>query len=690
MERKEVIMMANEKSETKPVTLRAIIVAVLMFAIFLPISEILLLYNRNPSTYYGFPLTFFWLTMMFYALGKVSNKLRLSVSEYAFVFVVVNILAGARGMSMWAQTENFLRFSDEAASILITGLFNTPALYESLVPEILFPAAQRADVVNMVMMGMSPGQIFPWAALAVPVAMYSIFTFLIMSISAFISFAILSPVWTDIEKLPFPIHALSAIEFARDGIEKRRIFNLKEGDRKVFWIFFLIGAIASLTPVLLELVPTLPLLNTFNFGETRVPILSSISSVLPGWIGYGWWVFPQFFIGLVVSNEALISAIVAYLVHCIYNVIAVQAGWYQYYVPGSEVTGGYWDLPSGQSPFPLRYMIMPGGFVGVGIILFWAARHRIKKVVNALLGKENAVEAGLSLRFVSYIGVASIVLFLGLFAVVGVPFIIGLMWLVMWICFYTAAARAAAVYGGAGGALNYGDWKVMYPVGSSLGYWPVDPPGNQAWFVTRAVTYGFADTMARGGGMYDMVALTALCHIQKSFNVNMKHVYIAVLVVAGLGTPLMYLSGYWFTVHTGGLYSVNSMPYYDMMMDYQGVMLAYFTAGGNFFLESAWFVTGIGISVGIYALKMFVPILPIDPTILTILLWNPEWFWMTAIASLVVKFVAIRIVGQKTFMEYAKAVVVGSMAGFGAIFTLLALSQLGLVAIPRFLSLYTP
>jgi hypothetical protein len=170
----------------------------------------------------------------------------------------------------------------------------------------------------------------------------------------------------------------------------------------------------------------------------------------------------------------------------------------------------------------------------------------------------------------------------------------------------------------------------------------------------------------------------------------MKHVYIAVLVVAGLGTPIMYLSGYWFTVHTGGLYSVNSMPYYDMMMDYQGVMFAYFTAGGNFFLESAWFVTGIGISVGIYALKMFVPVIPIDPTILTILLWNPEWFWLMAIASLVVKFVAIRIVGQKTFMEYAKAVVVGSMAGFGAIFTLLALSQLGLVAIPRFLSLYTP
>ena len=165
-----------------------------MFAIFLPISEILLLYNRNPSTYYGFPLTFFWLTMMFYALGKISNRLRLSGAEYAFVFVIVNILAGARGMSMWAQTENFLRFSDEMASILITGLFNTQSLYQSLVPEILFPAAQRTDVVNMVMMGMSPGQVFPWGTLAVPVMWYSLFTFLIMSISAFISFAILSPV----------------------------------------------------------------------------------------------------------------------------------------------------------------------------------------------------------------------------------------------------------------------------------------------------------------------------------------------------------------------------------------------------------------------------------------------------------------------------------------------------------------
>jgi hypothetical protein len=335
-------------------------------------------------------------------------------------------------------------------------------------------------------------------------------------------------------------------------------------------------------------------------------------------------------------------------------------------------------------------MIMPGGFVGVGIILFWAARHRIKKVFNSLRGKENPIENGLSLRLISYVGVISIILCLVFFAIIGVPVIVGLMWLIMWICFYTAAARAAAQYGGAGGALNYGDWAVIYPVGSGLGYWPVNAPSNQTWFVTRAITFGFSNTMARGGGMYDMTALTALGQIQRSFNVNMKHVFIAVLVVAALGVPIIYLTGYWFVVHTGGLYSVNSTPYYDMMMDYQAIMFSYFNAGGNFFLESAWFVTGIGISVGLYALKMFVPIVPIDPFILTILLWNPEWFWMTAIASLVVKFVAIRIVGQKTFTEYAKAVTVGSMAGFGAIFTLLALSQLGLVALPRFLSLYTP
>lgn len=682
--------MTETKNELNPVTLKAVLTAILMFAIFLPLSQILALYNTEPSTYYGFPLTFFWLTLLFYALGKVSSKLKLTAPEYVFVFVVVNILAGARGMSMWAQSENMLKISDQMFTIIPSGLFWNPSLYNQLVPEIFFPTAQRAEIASMIMMGIRPGQVFPWAALATPLTIFSAFTFFLMAISAFISFAILSPIWTDVEKLPFPIHALPAIEFTRDTIERGRAFNFKEGDRKVFWICFALGALASLAPLIVELYPTIPLLGAINFGEMRVPILASVSAVLPGWIGYGYWIFPQFFIGLVVSNVALISAVVAYLIHCIYNVIAVQAGWYVYYTPGKEVTGGYWDLPSGQAPLPLRYIVMPGGFIGVGIVMLWICRHRVMKVVNALIGKENPIESGLSLRLVSYVGIISIILCLALFVAIGVPILIGLMWLIMWICFNIAAARAAAVYGGAGGYLNTSDWKIMYASGAGLGYWPASPPGNQTWYITRAITYGASGPTSRSGGMFDIVSLTALAHIHKSFNLNLKHVFIAVLVTAGIATPLIYLSGYWFAVHSGGLLSVNSMPYYDWMLPYQGVSFASFTAGGDFNLETIWFVAGIGLAIGIYALKMIVPVLPIDPTILTVLLWNPEYYWMMAIASLAVKFVVIRIVGQTTYMKYAKAVVVGAMAGFGAVFTIMALSHLGLVAIPKFQSQYTP
>ncbi|MEM4474573.1 MAG: hypothetical protein QXY75_06315, partial [Candidatus Bathyarchaeia archaeon] len=494
------------------------------------------------------------------------------------------------------------------------------------------------------------------------------------------------------EKILF-VNALPATLLIQSTItekagEKPMLFNLRERTMKIFWVFFTIGFIASITPLLIELFPALPLMSAFQFGWINVPVFSFMPNILPGAMGYGWWNWVQYFLGLLVPNDILATAVILYIVFGIgYNAIALQAKWYATYTPGSELTSAG-ALPWGQAPIAWRVMAY-GAMIGAALLMFWSARDRLKLLVSSLRGND-IIELGLSMRFVTIVGIISFIVVWILMAAVGMPVIIALLWLIPLFLYHTTCARAQAQYVDHPGAYYVFDWKFLYPMGAALGYWPASPPSNQTWLLTRAITLGYSSWIPRCGGWFNITGVMPLYRIARDLKVNLKDMFIALIIVAVIGTPLVYFTGYWFVIHGGGFLNTRLYAWPWSTVQSQGLTTASLTAGATWSMEIGWLIGGMILTFVVYTMKIFLPWLPLDPYWVGIMLINTEWYWLMALASLATRLIAIRIIGIEGYYKYAAPVAIGALVGYGSVYTLSALANFGLVALPTFLRLYTP
>jgi hypothetical protein len=677
------------KEELRPfLSRKVILLSIIWFAIFLPISELIFFYNNKPSTYFGYPMVFFWTILLFLALGKW-NPLRLNSAELIAVWCIVSFLGGSRCLSRWTHTEQILRLADMTYGIIPLGLRDIPEIYGPLTPAYLFPIENREALVSILYEGLTPGQVFPWSAFVLPLTIFSIYSICLMFISFAVVFGIIGKPWADIEKLTWPVYGLPLVSMTQYTFEERRLYNFKDRRMRVFWVAVIIGAFFAITPILIELLPAMPLLGSFQFGEMNIVILPGIHTILPGVLGNVWWVFPQFFVGLVVPNDILMTCVFVWIFESVYNAIALQAGWYVSYTPGQEVTGWSGALPFGQYPVNFYAQMVPGGGVATGLLLLWAARHRLKEIWSAMRGRD-IIEHGLSLKFIGLFGIGSFIFIIAFLGILGVPVIIAIWWLTGWILYYTMTARAAAMYWDHP-ADSWNLWKTSFALGHALGYWPAEPSANQSLYNTLVLmNYGHNSWIPRCGGFYNITGIAPLYYYARTFNVNLKHLLIMLIAITVIGVPLTFFTEYWFLVHGGGFANTNTYKWCQWMPYGAGLAEQWWWSGGNLQMEVIWFIAGFIHIFLIYGLKAVFPRLPINP-----FFWAPailalDWYWFTALVSLIVKVIAIRVVGPKTYMEYSIAFVTGAMAGFGAVFAIASFHQLFTVAIPTFLSRYVP
>jgi hypothetical protein len=323
------------------------------------------------------------------------------------------------------------------------------------------------------------------------------------------------------------------------------------------------------------------------------------------------------------------------------------------------------------------------------LIMLWMARDRFRLLAGAVRGRD-VVEAGLSMRFVAILGITSFLALWILMSASGIPVIIALMWIVMYFLYHVTTARAQAQYVDHPGSLYAVDWRILWPTGVALGYWPETFPSNQTWLLTRAITFGQSSWVPRCGGWFGITGVAPLYKVAREFNVDLKQMLIAMIGVAVLGTPLVYITGYYFCVHGGGFLNTRLYNWVAGSIETQGVMRATLTPGATFSMEIGWTIIGVILGFAFYAIKAFLPWIPIDPYWMSIMLINVEWYWLMALASLITRIVVIRVVGPETYARYVVPVSIGALVGYGAVYTLSTLANFGLVCLPKFLSLYTP
>lgn len=667
------------------VTAKSIAATVIIFAIFIPFSLIGRYFTDRPETFYGYPMTFLVMVFIFYLVSKLGPRFEFTPQEFAVVYAMTTFIGGSRILMWWGHTEQIWPLFTLSWATYPLGLNANPTVWGPFVPDQLFPTANREDLVRMFINGISPGESFPLTALATPLITFSILAWLTMCLSMAIVWGIIGHSWAEVERITF-INALPTIMVTRWGLEDKSLWGFK-GPMKLFWSLFVFGIIAAGTPLLLEVFPAIPMLGAFEFGWFQLRIFPFMPSALPGALGYGWMNWVQILMGLILPNEILLSCVWNWLIlGVIYNTIALQAGWYTSYAPGDELSN-QWGLPFSQAPINFS-QIAYGGMLGGGICLLWMSRNRIKTLADALRGNDTK-ELGLSMRFVTILGIASFLILWMFLSALGVPAIISLMWLVMFILYHLMTARAQATYVDHPGALWGFDWHVMYPTGAALGYWPATAPSNQTWFLTRSITFGQSSWVNRCGGWWQIAGLAPIYKIASELRINLKHLTYLMFAVMIIGVPTVFFSQAFMAAHVGYL-NTNMYSWMAGTVEEQGTVSAGLPPGASFDLAQTWVIAGIFYGISLYVLKTFVPVLPYDPFMMVISLVNLEWWWLMALFSLIIRMIVIRIVGPETYTKYTLAAVVGGLAGYGVVFTVYSFINFGMVGLPTFQARYVP
>jgi len=667
------------------VTAKSIAATVIVFLIFIPFSLIGRYFTDRPETFYGYPLTFLVTVFIFYIIGKMGPRFEFTPQEFAVVYAMTTFIGGSRILMWWGHTEQIWPLFELSWAIYPIGLSSNPTAWSPFVSDILFPTTGREELVRMFMNGISPGESFPLAALATPILVFSIFAWLTICMSMAIVWGIVGYSWVNVERITF-INALPTIMVTRWGLEDKSLWGFK-GPMKLFWVLLVFGMIAAGTPLLLEVFPAIPVLGAFEFGWFQLRIFPFMPSVAPGALGFGWMNWVQIVMGLILPNEILLSCVLSWLIFgVIYSAVALQAGWYASYTPGNELADPY-GLPFYQAPVHFS-QIAYGGMIGGGICLLWMSRDRIKMLAEVLRSKDTE-ELGLSMRFVSILGIASFLILWVFLSALGIPPVIGLMWIVMFVLYHLMTARAQATYVDHPGALWGFDYHVLYPTGAALGYWPATPPGNQTYFLTRSITYGQSSWVNRCGGWWQICGLAPIYKIASEFKINLKHLTYLMFAVMIVGVPAIFFSQAYLAAHVGYL-NTNMYSWMGGHVESLGVTTAGLPAGADFTLAETWVIVGIIYGVLLYVLKTLVPVLPYDPFMMTICLVDIEWWWLMALFSLIIRVIAIRVVGPETYTKYALSAVVGGLAGYGVVFTITSFINFGMVGLPTFQARYVP
>ena len=286
------------------------------------------------------------LTVIGLLLRRFSRHIRLSQGQiiYIYAFLCVAVTMSSVGV---------LRL-----------LFpNITPLYYFQTPENNFVELQRymptwlspaPNVIQAMYEGAANGQV-PWAAWAVPVAMWTLF--MTAWFCAMLGLmALFRRQWMDKERLTFPIAQLALDISDQDG---KRILGGFFGN-PLMWIGFALGCAFNIGNILQAWNPAVPAMGQ-QYDIGRLFTERPLSAIRPLAIV---WRPENIGLGYLVSTEITLSVWMFYLLQRFANVVLTGAGY--------QISG-----------FPFDREQSFGAYFGLGIFLIWVARYQLRDIIMA-------------------------------------------------------------------------------------------------------------------------------------------------------------------------------------------------------------------------------------------------------------------------------------------------------------------
>jgi len=683
----------------RALTARSLIVSLVYLFCAIILTTLTWMFSQKGEVVPVLLFPFIYPTLLSAVFGKISPKMRLSAAELSLVIVVLLFTSGSIGAAH--LNDAFPDLIDKTLTAVGSGLREaTMAPYfQKWVPDYIFPKDEV--ILSALGSGLKPGQYLDFGKMAGAIAFWSVYSLLMFFTIFFLFFGVLGKQWVEVENLPFPefmpfVYVALASDDFEEGTTRSRWFSLKNPQYKTFWVCFFIGAAFSLWPLLTQFFPVLVAgagtqewgYPDFNIGALAATFPGAWSHVSVSWEQISLWM-------VFLPTSSLATMVIMWVIFgFIYPVVGIQLGTIPYQ-SGMEFSWSWDDNPGNWLPFPFETTWV-GAYIAVGVLMLWTVRGRFKELWNALTTKD-VIEQGLSLRLVSILGIVTLLGMLGFQIANGVPPLSSILITVFFVIFVTAVGT---LYGHfwhhSGDFAGWGGQAVWWATGATLGYYPSSPGlenTNYAGFITGTLQTPYGnDWFVRCHGI-GSCGIGGLYKFARETKANLRDVLLGAIVLLVIGVPFAYTFYSWTLLHAGGTEHTSTWGSWAHWWKYGfGVTgnSENITGQTQYGAALPWYGLGFVLFFVVYALRMKLPWFFIDPYAMTFSQPYLEFIWFPALVALILKVIAVRVMGITRWRTYGFSIASGLAWGWTTTMLLGWLIHFTSVIYPSFQSYFIP
>ncbi|MEM2185956.1 MAG: DUF6785 family protein [Thermofilaceae archaeon] len=694
--------MGQEKpAEAKVERIRVLTPPLLITVIILTIgSEIFTIWFRSLTTkmwsYTGWFIGAFYVVLIMQLLGMLSPKLRLNPGQQLLLLLPFWYAAGKAFMITGAGGENWHEMLYPIWSFLIRGL-REPALRTytwDLTPSLIAP--KDLTELDKIWRGLMPGEVINWGPWMAPIAFWSLWLIVTTLIIVTLVYTVIGPQTVEVERLVYPMSVPATVLLTNAGTwvevggkARSKLFDLADMRMRIFWISFVVGALfLSMIPLLMEVLPVIPVLGAFLWGEIPLSLQTwfNTAAVLPGGHFYAVFIIHQAILMTLLPYDVLITPVIIWLiVYLIYVPLGVRMGFLPY-TPGVE---GWANWYYGyMSPFPFAAFAIYGMSLGLGLLTLWEARGTVAKALKG------GVE--LPVKQLLYLFAGLFLVWLVLWTAAGANPVMMIYFFILFILWQISIVRYYAEIWWHPPVIHDTYYLLIWPVGAGVGAWASVPTqASQPLYIQNMALLVHGCWAAYRQSPWNMGFTAHTYKWARDLNVNLRDVMLALFAIAVVGWPVAFIFNVWWLYHGGGYVKLNEGTYgwpVDVALN-QGVRgLTHFSSLLEipFWQHGVMALIGIILVFAIYFLRMRFAWFMINPTAVAMTLWLVEFIWLAALAALIAKYLGIRIFGARRYEEYASYVAAGLCWGLGAGYIIGGFYDLFLGVLPKFYAFFVP